>query len=151
MINGKAHFVLVTHPFAYYDLKRSTGTGEFLDINKAAAAAQGGQNILFTGGEFVYNNVIVHQHRTVPRFTDYGSGNNVAACESLFLGVQAIVVAYGSKNGAGQNRMDWIEETDDRGNQIVIDSAMMMGLNKTTFNSFDFGVFSVFTAAADPG
>jgi hypothetical protein len=44
----------------------------------------------------MYNDVVLHKHKGVIRFTDYGAGANVAASRSLFLGEQAGGVAFGS-------------------------------------------------------
>jgi N4-gp56 family major capsid protein len=97
----------------------------------------------------MYNNVVLHTHKAAIRFTDYGSGSNVAAARALFLGEQAAVCAFGSP-GTGM-RFDWNEEMEDRGNQVVITTSSIFGIKKCAFNGKDFGVISLDTAAADPG
>ena len=151
-IDGEPHFVLVMNPWQEYDLRTSTSTGQWLDIQKAAAASEGRNNPMFKGGMGMYNNVILHKHKNVIRFTDYGAGSNVAAARALFLGRQAAVCAFGSP-GTG-HRFDWHEETQDRGNQAVITTASIFGVKKCAFTiegtSRDFGVIAVETAAAQP-
>lgn len=151
-IDGEPHFVLVMHPWQEYDLRVSTSTGQWLDIQKAAAGAEGRSSPLFKGGLGMHNNVILHKHKGVIRFSDYGAGSNVAAARALFLGRQAGVVAFGSP-GTGL-RFDWHEEMEDRANQLVITTASIFGVKKTAFTidstSRDFGVVSLDTACADP-
>lgn len=147
-IDGEPHYVLVMHPWQEYDLRTATSTGTWLDIQKAAAAAEGKNSPLFKGGLGMYNNVILHKHKGVIRFSNYGSGGDVAAARALFLGRQAGVVAFGSP-GTGL-RFDWNEELEDRGNQVVITTSSIFGVKKTTFNSKDFGVVALDTACADP-
>lgn len=145
---GEERFVYVMHEYQAYDLRTSTSTGQWLDIQKSLATAIGNQSPMFKGGLGLYNNTILHSHRAVIQFSDYGAGANIAAARGLFLGRQALVVAYGSP-GTGM-RMNWDEETDDRGNQLVITSGSIFGVKKVTFNSLDFGVLSIDGAAAAP-
>lgn len=147
-IDGEERFVLVMHPFQEYDMRVSTTTGQWLDVQKALATAIGKESPMFKGGLGMWNNVILHSHKTVVGFTDYGVGTNLAARRALFLGRQAAVIAYGSPNSS--ERFEWIEETDDRGNQLVIVSGCIKGIKKTTFNSKDFGVIAIDTYAAAP-
>lgn len=150
IVDGEEHYVLCMSPFQEYDLRTNTSTGQWLDIQKAAATAEGSKtNNIFKGGMGMYNNVVLHSHKSVIRYSDYGAGGNIAAARALFLGEQAAVCAFGSP-GTGM-RFDWHEETDDRGSQVVISTSSIFGIKKTTFNGLDFGVIAVDTAAADPG
>lgn len=140
-------YVLLMSPFQEYDLRTNTSTGQWIDIQKAAAAAEGRKNPIFMGSLGMINNTILHKHRNVIRFDDYGSGQNVKAARALFLGRQAAVVAYGT---AGGLRYSWEENTKDYGNEPTVASGFIGGIKKTVFNSRDFGVLSIDTAAADP-
>lgn len=140
-------YVLLMSPFQEYDLRTSTTTGQWLDIQKAAAAAEGRKNPIFMGGLGMINNTVLHKHRNVIRFDDYGSGQNVKAARALFMGRQAAVVAYGT---AGGLRYSWEENTKDYGNEPTVASGFIGGIKKTRFNGKDFGVLSIDTAAADP-
>jgi len=150
-IDGEEHYVIVMHPWQEYDLRTSTSTGQWLDIQKAAAASEGRNNPIFKGGLGLYNDVVLHKHRGVVRFSDYGAGS-VNAARALFMGRQAAVVAFGSP-GTGL-RFDWNEESEDRGNQVVITTGSIFGVKKTAFTidgtSRDFGVIALDTAATDP-
>lgn len=151
-INGEPHYVLVMHPYQEYDLRTNTSTGQWMDIQKAAAGAEGRNSPMFKGGLGLYNNVILHSHKNAILFNDYGSGANVAAARALFLGRQAGVVAFGSPGT--KLRFGWDEEMEDRGNQVVITTHSIIGVKKSAYTidgtSRDFGVVAMDTAAADP-
>ena len=149
MIDGEEHFVLLMHPWQAFDLRTAVGTGEWADIQKAAAGAEGNKNPIFKGGLGMINNIVLHKHKSVIRFSDYGAGSNVGAARALFLASQAAVCAYGIP-GDSELRYDWNEETDDRGNQVVITSSTIAGMKKTRFNGKDFGLISADTAAVEP-
>ena len=140
-------YVLLMSPFQEYDLRTNSTTGQWLDIQKAAATAEGRKNPIFLGGLGLLNNTVLHKHRNVIRFSDYGSGSNVAAARALVLGRQAAVVAYGTANGM---RYSWEENTKDYGNEPTVASGFIGGIKKTRFNGKDFGVLSIDTAATDP-
>jgi N4-gp56 family major capsid protein len=148
--DGNETFVCVMHTFQEDDLRSNTATGQWLDIQKAAATAEGRNSPLFKGGLGMYRNVVLHSHRNVVRFGNAGAGGNVEAARALFMGSQAAVVAYGSP---GTNlRFDWNEETRDNGDKVVITTSSIFGVKKVTFTTEtgpnDFGVFALDTAAA---
>lgn len=145
MVEGEKHFVCLLHPYQVTDLRTNTSTGQWLDIQKAAGV-RGGKNPIFNGALGVYNNVVLHSHRNVVRFSDYGSGGDVAAARALFLGAQAGAIAFGRGSDAG--RYSWTEELFDYGNQLGIAAGSIFGITKCVFNSADFGVIALDTAAA---
>jgi N4-gp56 family major capsid protein len=153
-IDGSEHYVLVMHPWQAYDMRVAAGATGWLEIQKAAAGAEGRSNPIFKGGLGMINNVILHDHEAVITAGDYGAANPAVlpAARALFLGRQAAVVAFGSP-GTGL-RFDWNEEMDDRGNQLVITTASIFGVKKSgyTINGTyrDFGCIAVDTAAKDP-
>lgn len=152
LVDGEEHFVQVMSPYQAYDLKVATGAGEWIEINKALATAVGNKSPIFMGGLGMVDNVILHTHKNVVRFSDYGVGGNVEAARSLFLGRQALAMAFGS--AGNKMRFSTVEETKDGGNKIVIFQGSIFGAKKTAFVidgvSRDFGVISVDTAAAKP-
>jgi N4-gp56 family major capsid protein len=145
-IDGEEHYVCVMNPFQEHDLRTSEGSG-WIDVQKAAAAAEGKANPIFKGGLGMIKNVVLHSHRNSIRFSDYGAGSNVDAGRALFMGRQAGVVAYGTSGGM---RWDWKEETKDYGNEPTVASGAIFGFKKARFNGRDFGVLSIDTAAKDP-
>lgn len=152
-IDGNETFVCVMHTFQEDDLRATTSTGQWLDIQKAAATAEGRNSPLFKGGLGMYRGCILHSHRNVIRFNNAGSGANVEAARALFMGSQAAVVAYGSP-GTGM-RYSWYEETRDNGDKVVISTSAIFGVKKVRFTidgtAQDFGVFALDTAAASTG
>jgi N4-gp56 family major capsid protein len=140
-------YIIVMGEDQAYDLRVSDTSG-WVDFQKAAAAAEGRNNPIFKGGLGLLGNTVLHSHRSVVRFSDYGAGSNVAAARALFMGRQAGVIAYG--NAGGGMRFSWEEEIDDFGNKPKIASGTIVGIKKTRFNNKDFGVISIDTAAKDP-
>lgn len=151
-INGEPHYCCVMGEFQAYDLRQEAGNTGWLDIQKAAAAAEGRNNPIFKGGLGMLNSVVLHSHQSAIRFNDYGAGSNVLAGRAILLGRQAGVIAYGSTGGL---RFDWTEEVKDHGNAHKVASGVIAGVKKTRFtppggSPSDFGVLSIDTAAKDP-
>jgi N4-gp56 family major capsid protein len=147
-IAGGEHFVVVMSPFQAHDLKTSTDSGNWLDIQKAAAAAEGRDNPIFRDNLGMIGNTILHKHKSVVKFSDYGAGTNLPAARALFLGRQGLVLAFGSPgNGL---RFDWSEVPLDHGNDIEICAGAIFGIKKTRFNGKDFGVIALDTYAINP-
>lgn len=139
-------YVVVMSPDQAYDLRIADASG-WLDIQKAAAAAEGRDNPIFKGGLGMIGGAVLHKHRSVIRFNDYGAGSNVNAARALLMGRQAAVVAYGTSGGL---RYSWEENTKDYGNEPTVASGFIGGIKKTRFNGKDFGVISIDTASKDP-
>lgn len=146
MINGEPHYVLLMSGFQEHDM-RTADTAGWLEMQKAAAAAEGRNNPIFKGGLGMINNVVLHSHESVIRFGDYGSGTNLPGSRGLFMGRQAGVVAYGSTGGL---RFTWTEEMQDHGNEPVVSAGFIGGVKKSRFNEKDFGVVAIDTYAKDP-
>ncbi len=145
-IEGGEHFVFVMNPHQEYDLRKAVGDGSWLDIQKAAAGAEGRDNPIFKGKSGMLNNVVLHCHKSIRRYDDAGAAQNLPAARALFLGRQAMVVAYG--NGSGKTRMNWREEDANAGNDLNVYCGMIFGVTKTRFDDRDFGVIAVDTYSA---
>jgi N4-gp56 family major capsid protein len=146
-IAGEGQFVLLMNPWQEHSMRSATGSGEWLDIQKAAAAAEGRKNPIFAGSLGMIKNVVLHSHESIIRFNDYGAGVNLPAARALFLGRQAGVCAYGTSGGT---RFQWEEELTDFKNQVDIAAGTILGIKKTRFKSRDFGVISIDTHAVNP-
>ncbi len=145
-IEGEQRYVVLMSTFQEHDL-RTSDQGGWLEIQKAAAAAEGRNNPIFKGSLGMINNVVLHSHESVIRFADAGAGGNLPAARALFLGRQAGVVAYGTTGGM---RFEWEEELQDFGNEPVVASGTIIGVKKTRFNGSDFGVQALDTYAKNP-
>jgi N4-gp56 family major capsid protein len=155
MIEGEEHYVYLMNPNDEFNIRTNAAAGQWLDIQKAAAAAEGTtKNRIFRGNCGMYNNVVMHKHKNIAQIDDIGlrlgSGiaTNIRGARNLFLGEQAACIAFGSK-GTGFH-FDWHEEADDRGNQMIIDSGTVFGIKKVTYNGFDYGVITVDVASVQP-
>lgn len=148
-VDGEDRFVLVMHKFQEHDLRTNTGTGQWLDIQKAAAGAEGQKSPIFRGSLGMYRNTVLHSHKSCVRFNNAGADGLQPAARAMFMGRQAAVTAYGSP-GQGL-RYDWHEETRDNGNQVIISSSTIMGAKATVFENRRFGNMAADTYAADPG
>lgn len=143
-VEGEDRFVTVMSPYQEFSLRTSDSAG-WIDIQKAAAAAEGRKNPIFQGSLGMINNVVLHCHENVIRFGNYGSGSNLPAARALFLGRQAGVIAYGTPGGM---RFMWKEELEDYDNEPTVVAGCILGFKKTRFNSRDFGVIALDTYAA---
>ncbi len=147
---GQERFVAVFHPFQIYDIRTNSTTGQWLDIQKAAASAEGQSNPIFRGSHGMYNNTVIQEHDSVILFTNAGATTDQPAARALFLGRQAGVVAWGSP-GSGQ-RIKWREDLEDRGRELIITAEQILGVKKTRFTvdgvARDFGVMAMDTYAA---
>lgn len=144
-IEGEEYYVCVLHPYQVYDIRTSTSTGQWLDIQKQAMA--GGkvrENPIFTGALGIYNGTILYESNRIALFTGVGATTYCrAAC---FMGAQAGVVAFGSGNG--QDKFDWTEDWFDYKKNLGIAASAIWGIKKCRFNSADYGIISIRTAAA---
>lgn len=138
-VMGEDKYVLFLHPYQVVDLRTSTSTGQWLDIQKAAM--QGGQiskNPIYTGALGEYNGCVIHESTRVPSIT-------TGIRRGIFCGAQAAVLAFGQNNS--ENKMTWTEELFDYGNQLGVSAGMIWGAKKTIFNSQDFGSIIIATYA----
>lgn len=143
-IEGGKHFVLVMGVEQEYDLRREVGDAGWLTLQKAAMGAEGKANPVFKGSLGMHNNVILHCHESIVRFSDYGGGS-VPAMRALFLGAHAALRAYGFK-GNGGVRYQISESGLDHDEETVLHYRSVLGVKKSRFNGMDFGVISMDTA-----
>lgn len=146
MIDGEHKYVLLMHIFQAFAMRKATSSNDWLDIHKNT---DGQTSLIYKNALGEFNGVVLHKHRNVIRFSDYGAGANVTAARALFLGAQAGMIAWGG-NGSGIGRYTWNEETDDRGNALAITAGAIFGVKKSRYNGKDFGVIAVDTYYDDP-
>jgi len=139
-VNGQKKFVLLMHTIQAYQLRTGTSTNDWMTIHKATDSSEGAKSMIYTNALGEYADVVLHKHRNVVTFSDYGSGANVAAARALFMGAQAGLIAYGQ--GGSAQRYNWNEETDDRGNALAITAGTIFGVKKAQYNSKDFSTIA---------
>ncbi len=142
-IMGGKHYVCFLHPYQVYDLRTSTSTGQWLDIQKAAmSGGKLAENPIFTGALGMYNNVILHESTRVTN----GAHSSTGAVQSstrraVLCGAQSAVMGFGQ--GHSFKEFDWYEELFDYGNQLGVKAGCIGGLKKSVFNSVDFGTITM--------
>ena len=131
-VDGMDKYIMLIHPWAARDLK---------DDPKWLAAQQnanirGSKNPIFTGALGEYDGVILYEYERVSCDNTGASSANV--CHNLLLGKQAacFAVARPAKH---------IEQTDDYGNIAGNGIAFYGAVEKTKFNSKDYGSIQVLT------
>lgn len=136
-VGGERKFIFLMHTFQAFQLRTSTTTNDWLDIQKNAGNR--GNNLVYMNSLGEYADVILHKHRNCIRF---GTGtHNVAAARALFLGTQSGLMAYGQNSSP--NRYSWNEDKDDRGNALAITAGAIFGVKRATFNSKTFGLIAL--------
>lgn len=146
-VNGDDRYVMVLHTNQVTQLRTNTGTGQWLDIQKAAMTGDGSkQNPIMTGALGMYNGVVLHESTRITPGVNSASGATVAtARRAVLMGAQAGFIAFGK--GQSFENFDWNEELFDYGNKLGVEAGLIHGLKKSRFNNADFGtiVLSTFT------
>jgi hypothetical protein len=76
--NGE-HVRVFLHPVQVTDMRTSTSTGQWLDIQKAAmTGGRVNDNPIFTGALGVYNNVVLHSAFRIPQAVNAGTSAAIA-------------------------------------------------------------------------
>jgi N4-gp56 family major capsid protein len=147
-IDGKDHYVMFIHPWQAFDLKNNATFAQA----QREAQSRGSDNPIFTGALGVWDGVILHEHEYVPFLDISVAGHNFYAAASgtdftadcfraLLCGSQACVWANTADS------MQMVEETFDYKNKVGYATGLIGGIQKVTFNSIDYGVVAVDTAA----
>ncbi len=148
-VGGEEYLVAFIHPYQTTDLRTSTTTGQWLDIQKAAMS--GGNtsgNPIFTGALGVYNNVIIKESTRVPLIStsQVAATGTSGVARAVLCGAQSACIAFGK--GYGQNTMSWVEELFDYKNQLGVVAGLIGGMVKSRFNGSDFATVVMSTYAA---
>jgi len=150
MVDGQEMFIVILHPYSVTDLRLDVANSAYVDWPSIQMMAnkRGASNPIFSGALGVYNNVILMESTRI-----YSPTSNVR--RNLFLGAQAGVFAMGGaydsieKSRVGKdNLMSWYEEIDDYGNEKGISVGCIFGMNKSVFNSADYGLITIASYSA---
>lgn len=149
-IDGRDHYVMWVHPWQAYDLKNNAQFAQAM----REAEVRGKDNPIFTGALGVWDGVILYEHEYVPflqttgasasnsfRGVSTGTDCAVNAFRALLCGKQAAVLLK------AQNDNGWVEETFDYKNKTGFATGIIGGIDKIMFNSKEYGVIAVDTAA----
>lgn len=143
---GKKCYILSAAPEVIEDIRTDSGAQGWLEAQKALTTAIGRDSELFQGGAGWFNGVLIDEMETCVRFSDYGAAANVNAFRSHFMGANAGAIAYGTKGMTDGMTVELDEDTDDRKYDHILFFEMIMGADKTAYNSMDFAHISVDTA-----
>jgi N4-gp56 family major capsid protein len=142
IIDGKPYYGCVLHPFQVYDMQ---GTEAWEQAHREIGGLrEHSDNPIFTGALGTWNGVIFYSHDLARTGSDAGATADVSYADALFFGLQAGILAE------AQEAPDWIEKKFDYDDQYGVATGMMIGFDKTTFNSVDFSVIKIQTAAQNP-
>lgn len=144
-MNGRDYYVMFLHTNQVTQLRTNTATGQWLDIQKAAATGDGSKdNPIWTGALGMYNGVILHESTRITNGVNSSTGAVVAtARRAVLCGAQAAVIGFGG--GMSYGGWDWNEELFDYGNQLGVSAGCIFGLKATRYNSADFAKIGVHT------
>lgn len=137
MVDGGEHYVYIGHNYDKHNLQQL----DEWDNVRYYAEVRGKENPFFTGEIFMWNNTLLLFHDQIVLQTNSG-GTQYST--GLFLGAQAALYA------PAQPAPDWVEKTFDYGYRYGLATAMMFGYDKVRYNSQDFGVIAMKTAAKNP-
>lgn len=145
-VDGEEKYVGFLHPFQVTDMRTTTSTGQWLDIQKAAeTGGEVSDNPIFTGALGEYNGCILHKaYRVTPCV--YSGAYVADTARAVVAGAQAGALAFG--RGDSKETFTWVEEMFDYGNMLGIAAGSIFGIKKAVFNSGDFGTMVVSTYAA---
>lgn len=142
-VNGGEYYVLLLHPDSVADLRESTDPRRWKSIQEAAqkaAEAVGSKSPIFKKTLGMIDNILLHEHPSVPLFRDGGSAGNVLWSRAFLLGRQALICGFG---GAQPGRFDWRKGTDAHGNRPGIAAYTWLGIKRTTFKGKALGMIAV--------
>ena len=141
-------YVMYLHPYQVTDLRTSTDTGQWLDIQKAAMmGGQTSKNPIYSDALGEYNNVILKKANHITSGVNSSTGAAITTVKrAVLLGAQAVSLAYG-KDG-GPTTYNWNEELFDHKRVMEVSTFCIWGMSKNIFDSNDFGVIVGSTYAA---
>jgi len=141
-------YVMYLHPYQVTDLRTSTDTGQWLDIQKAAMmGGQTSKNPIYSDALGEYNNVILKKSNHVTQGVNSSTGAAITTVRrAVLLGAQSCAIGFGMDNGP--TTMGWNEELIDHKRRLEVSTFTLWGIKKTRFDSNDFGVVVGSTYAA---
>lgn len=146
-VAGENKFVMFLHDYQITDLRTSTSTGQWLDIQKAALAGGiGAKSPIYTGALGEYNGVVLHRSNRIPMGISNAGAQQTSTRRAVFCGAQAGALAFGKEFSEGVN-YKWVEELFDYERELGVSAQTIWGLKKTVFNSLDFGTVVATTYA----
>lgn len=146
-INGENKFLMFLHDYQVTDLRTNTGSGQWLDIQKAAlAGGAGSKSPIYTGALGEYNGVILHKSNRIPMGVSNAGVQQTSTRRAVFCGAQAGALAFGKEFSDGVN-YKWVEDLFDYERELGVSAQTIWGVKKAVFNGTDFGTIVATTYA----
>jgi N4-gp56 family major capsid protein len=147
-VNGEDMYVLYMHPTQVTDLRTSTSTGQWLDIQKAALSGGGGtDNPIFSGALGVYNGVVLRQNEDVTTGVNSSTAAEITTVRrAVLLGAQSAGFAQ-STQYSKSSPYKWVEKKFDYDRELGVSVQALLGMKKMIFNSKDHGCLTISTYA----
>lgn len=146
-VGGKKKWLAFLHDYQVTDLRTDAGSGQWLDIQKAALAGGAGKDsLIYQDALGEYRGIILHEWSKLPAGI---KNDNTAATNTrrgLFCGAQAASVGFGKGFGGGTH-FKWVEELFDYERELGVSAQTIWGIKKSTYNGRDFGVIPFTTYA----
>lgn len=148
MVNGEKKYLFFMHNTQVTDMRTSTSTGQWLDIEKAAlAGGASSKSPIYTGALGEYNGIILHKWFRLPQGISNAGAYVSNTRRAVFCGAQAGFVGFGKEFSKGSH-FKWIEELFDYERELGVSAQTVWGIKKAQFNSADFGTIACTTYAA---
>jgi N4-gp56 family major capsid protein len=126
-------FVMFCGSLPFRDLQANMSTVH------SNAGVRGDENVLFKGGDLVWENVIIHEVPEITTLTGVGAGA-IDVQASFLCGAQALLLAWAQRP---QPKTDEFDYQNKRGVAI----SEIRGCEKATYNSFQHGVVTAYVSA----
>ncbi len=135
---GDEYYVLFCGTRAFRDAQLDS---TIYQANRDARPRVVADNPIFTGGEMIYDGVIIKEIPELPVLTNAGNGGSVDVQPCFLCGQQAIAYALGMD-------MTPIMQEDDYGSISGVGAKEFSGIKKIFFNGKQHGVVTTYVAAA---
>ena len=133
---GQEVYIIIVHPYQATDLRQDPVWNQA----QREANVRGETNPLLSGALGMYNGCIIHQHELTWLHTTGGSAS-ASIARAILMGQQAGVFLKGKD-------AEWVEKSFDYGNKWGVAAGYIFGVQKPVFNSRDYGLITISTAAA---
>ena len=123
---GKRTFAVYCHPYAFRDLQADTA----MQAANRDARERGVDNPLFTGGDLIWDGMVIKQMDDLPIYVDVGNGGTVDVAPVYLMGAQALALAWAKRTTSKT-------ETFDYGDKFGVAIEEIRGIRKMIFGSGD--------------
>ena len=144
--NGKQRYICILHPYQVHSLKTDATANRITWYDIHRAKLQGGdtnESGIFARALGEYNGVVLLEDSRVPL-----APSTTTVRRAIFCGAQSAALVTG-KGYAGQ-KMSWVEDKFDYGNQLGVSAGMIFGVKKLQINGSDLASIVISTHAEAP-